>query len=421
MKIKLLLFFSFAITISNFVFSQEQTFKLKDGTVISGTVQEETDLTMQVQTKFGLVTINKNELIHIQYEVNLQSGETLIGFKIDEDSESIKLKTQMGELTIQKSNIINIQEMGTKANTENKSSTSTPHRSYGLTDFLFSGMKIDKDTDFALGEEQLTDLFFDPTGYTFEQSTLYLSGLSFGFGVFDRFQITTKWWGFFYGDLNLRPKFKLFEKGNWENQQSLSIGAHYHTRWKPNKHEWKSGSVQAVNFNGEHRQFGVDDCPGDGSEYCWKQTAVADTVTKYWGGFYPIGKNPSYTDLSYKKPEDYDPNATDVYYDYEPWIVNYNEDDEEKYIEMIELFGAYTYSTARSNLKGRISHTIGGNVQYVFFDETQMYYRIYYGLDVDINPRLKMIGENDTNQILLASNKLGWPSGLSEGPELFRL
>ena len=44
-------------------------------------------------------------------------------------------------------------------------------------------MKMDKDTDFALGEEQLTDLFFDATGYTFEQSTLYLSGLSFGFGA----------------------------------------------------------------------------------------------------------------------------------------------------------------------------------------------------------------------------------------------
>ena len=99
-----------------------------------------------------------------------------------------------------------------------------------------------KDTDFALGEEQLTDLFFDPTGYTFQQSTLYLSGLSFGFGVSDRFQITTKWWGFFYGDMNLRPKFQLFEKGNWENQQSLSIGAHYHSRWKSNKYEWKSGN-----------------------------------------------------------------------------------------------------------------------------------------------------------------------------------
>ena len=101
-------YYSILIFIFASLFAQEQTFKLKDGTVISGTVQEETDLTMQVQTKFGLVTINKNELIHIQYEVNLKSGETLIGFKIAEDLESIKLKTQMGELTIQKSNIINI-------------------------------------------------------------------------------------------------------------------------------------------------------------------------------------------------------------------------------------------------------------------------------------------------------------------------
>ena len=36
------------------------------------------------------------------------------------------------------------------------------------------------------GEEQLIDLFFDPTGYTLDKGTLYLSGLSFGFGLSDK-------------------------------------------------------------------------------------------------------------------------------------------------------------------------------------------------------------------------------------------
>ena len=199
-------YYSILLFIFASLFAQEQTFTLIDGTIIKGAVLEETDLTLQVQTKFGLVTISKNELIQIQYEVKLNSGETLVGIKIGENPESIILKTQMGELTIQRSDIINIQEVGQHATSAASNTLGQYRRPYSLSDFLFSGRRIDKDTDFALGEEQLIDLFFDPTGYTLARSTLYLSGLSFGFGVTERLQITTKWGGFFYGNLNLRPK-----------------------------------------------------------------------------------------------------------------------------------------------------------------------------------------------------------------------
>ena len=60
---------------------------------------------------------------------------------------------------------------------------------------------------------------------------------------------------------------------------------------------------------------------------------------------------------------------------------------------MIELFGAYTFSKARSKLRGRISHTIGGNIQYAMLDDPIVMPRVYYGLDIDINQKLKMIGE----------------------------
>ena len=374
------------------IFSQDKTFKLKDGTVVIGTIQEETNSTLIVQTKFGLVTINKSELIQIQYEVKLKSGETLVGIKISENPESIILKTQMGELTIQRSDIINIQESSQQTSSGISNTQGQYRRSNGLTDFLFSGRRTDKDIDFALGEEQLIDLFFDPTGYTLARSTLYLSGLSFGFGVTDRFQITTKWGGFFYGNLNLRPKLNIFEIGNWENQHSLSLGAHFHTRWKSNKYEWKSGNViNTVVFTGEDGNYG-DNCPSSES-YCWKQTAKADTVTKYWGGYYPIGENPSYSNPTDNTPTGYDPNEIDAYYHHEP-SVNYNEEESESFIEMIELFGAYTYSKARTGLKGRISHTLGGNMQYLsIVDEPTILYRLYYGLDVDINSKLKMVGE----------------------------
>jgi len=390
------------LILATLVFSQSaesQSFKLKDGTVINGTVTEENNDSITIQTQYGSVTINRTEIVQNKYEVKLHSGETLIGTKAGENDQSITLITSMGTLTIQRSDIGNIQEVGKQNSTGVTSAQGYYRRPYSLTDFLFSGSKIDKDTDFSLGEEQLTDLFFDPTGYTFKKSTLYLSGLSFGFGVTDNFQITTKWGGFFYGDLNLRPKYKVFEIGNWESQHALSVGGHYHTRWRPNKYEWESGSINAIEFEGEHVDFGDSNCPEENSS-CWHQTAARpdDTIKKYWGGYYRIGEEPSYSDPTYNYPNDYDPTATDAYYDYNPGENAYIDDndnfDDENFMEMIELFGAYTYSKARGGLKGRISHTLGGNMQYTTLnDEPTIFYRAYYGLDVDINSKLKMIGE----------------------------
>ena len=169
------------LILANLIFSQSgenQSFKLKDGTIINGTVTEENNDSITIQTQYGLVTINRNEIVQTQYEVKLQSGETLIGTKAGENEQSITLITSMGTLTINRSDIVNIQEVGKQSSTGVTSSQEYYRRPYGITDFLFGGSKIDKDTDFALGEEQLTDLFFDPTGYTFKKSTLYLSGLS---------------------------------------------------------------------------------------------------------------------------------------------------------------------------------------------------------------------------------------------------
>ena len=44
----------------------EETFKLQDGSIVSGTIQNETDTEIEVLTKFGLVKINKSFLIKTQ-------------------------------------------------------------------------------------------------------------------------------------------------------------------------------------------------------------------------------------------------------------------------------------------------------------------------------------------------------------------
>ena len=55
-----------SIIIISTLFSQGQQFNLKDGTVVVGTVQDETDTTYTIETKYGSVTVNKNELVQVE-------------------------------------------------------------------------------------------------------------------------------------------------------------------------------------------------------------------------------------------------------------------------------------------------------------------------------------------------------------------
>jgi len=370
-----------------FIVGQEQEFKLKDGTKIKGSIVGESDTELVIQTSFGVVTINRDNLIQKEFKIKMLSGEIFKGTKSSETETEIIFNTNIGTLKLDKLKIASIEEVSKKP------STGYVHRRRqgGLFGFL-NNVSSSKDTDFSLGEEQLIDLFFDPTAYTLDQSTLYLSGLSFGFGVTDRLQVSAKWMNFLWGDMNIRPKFQVFKTGNWEKQQALSIGGHYHSRWMPNKYEWKSGSLEVPIYTGNNK-YGSDECP-DGFYYsCWEQTAPRTYETKYWGGYYLANEDVSFVIEENNEPSNYNPNDLTIY-DYEPqYYIDEQSNDDFDFTEMIELFGAYTFSSARNGLKGRISHTLGGNVQFAKFNKDKVFYRAYYGLDVDINPKLKMISE----------------------------
>lgn len=332
--------------------SAQNSYELKDGSTINGTVLSETETEIKIETQFGVITISKADILAKIYNIELNSGDSIFGEKIFEDENIIRLKTNYGEVELNKSDVESITEKGKKVEDKQVQPLYYPQRPLGLAGLLFGGHTMNKDSQFSLGEEQLIDLFFDPTGYTLEQGTLYVSGLSFGFGVTDKIQIFSKWSGFFYNNFNIRPKIKILDIGNWEKQKSLSVGAHFHSNWWSDKFQWRSGSV------------------------------IVNNETKYWGGYYGIGDNkPKYTYY----PADSNDNGsisearrTDDYA------------SEENLSTMLELFGAYTYSKARDGLKGRTSHTVGGNVQII---SDYYFYRLYYGLDVDINRKLKMIGE----------------------------
>ena len=105
-------YYSILLFIFALLFAQEQTFTLIDGTIIKGTVLEETETEYIVQTKYGSVTVDKGELVQIEYEIKLNSGETFSGIKLSETDTSIQLKTKVGTLNIDKSDILDMKESG---------------------------------------------------------------------------------------------------------------------------------------------------------------------------------------------------------------------------------------------------------------------------------------------------------------------
>ena len=347
------------------LFAQEQTFKLQDGTVIVGSIQEETETTYIIVTKYGSVTLNKDELVQTEYEIKLNSGETFSGTKLSETDTSIQLKTKVGVLNIEKTDILDMKESGqvTQAGEKKAGSTTTSHRrAYSLSDLLFgTGTRgsSEKDIEFAMGEERLIDTFFDPTAYVLDDGTLYLSGLSFAFGLSDKLQLSSRWFDFFWGNFNIRPKYMLFHKGNWEKESALAIGGHFHTYWRPNKVVWQDGTAIIC----------VDDANYDGD--C---TDAHESGERNYGGYFPIGATVK---------------GTTDYHDDEAYL-DVNQTDDLDY--MFEFFTAYTFSKARKGMRGRVSSTVGAFVQIP--TNTDVYpYRLFGSVDVDITRQLKMVGE----------------------------
>ena len=351
------------IFIINAIFAQtgeNQSFKFKDGTIINGTVIEENDYTYTIQTKYGSVTVKKNELVQKEYEIKLKSGEIFSGMKLSETETFIQLKTKVGVLNIEKTDILDIKEVGEVSRTESLSGPSESelyfmNKKSSLFDIFLGSSTPNKNIEFALGEERLIDTFFDPTAYVLDDGTLYLSGLSFAFGLSDKLQISSRWVDYFWGNFNIRPKYMLFHKGNWEQESALAVGGHFHTYWRPNKVVFKSGNIDFI-------------------EESWSNgSTVEDTTNKYYGGYFPIGS------VIKQDGDNYDDN-------YELEV-----DETEDLSYMFEFFTAYTFSKARKGMKGRISSTVGALFQVP--TDGDWPYRIFGSLDLDITSQLKMVGE----------------------------
>ena len=187
-------FVLFLVLGNSFSLGQEKTFHLKSGDQVTGTVKSQTDSTYIIETAFGEITIKKDELKPEEAFIFLKSGDKLRGIIVSESDEGVTVKAQFGEVFVSHDKIERID-----------------FKSMGRARGQFSRPGQVERGRWYYGNERLIDLYFDPTGYTLEENVLYLSGLSWGYGLSERVHITSKWGGYIFGDLNFRPKFMLFK------------------------------------------------------------------------------------------------------------------------------------------------------------------------------------------------------------------
>ncbi|MCJ8313147.1 MAG: hypothetical protein HRU38_13585 [Saccharospirillaceae bacterium] len=317
------------IFISFHCYAIPEIYYLKSGDTIFGELISETKNDITIKTDFGELTINKKDLQQDEIELLLKSGDRLQGLLIKQTSELIIIQTSFSTLTINKTKIKEI----------------IFKDKIGLDD------KTSDDYRWYFSDDQLLDIWFDPTGMTLNRSEIYISGLSWAVGVNDKLQLSSRWVNYFIGDLNIRPKYKIFESSDINSIKSFSIGAHLHTAGLPLKYELKDVTVIEEEYN----------------EFTGEIINTESYIEEQW---IRVGS-------TFEKDD----------WDEEQWNDNPGESRE----VWGEFFAAYSQSNLRSTGQGRTNYTFGTSVTY--FPDYELMPRVYAALDFDILKNVKLMSE----------------------------
>ena len=218
-------YFIFALIILvSFSFCNERTFNLKSSNKVTGEIINIDDSgNYTVNTTMGEVVFNQNEIVLESIKIITSDGDRIVGVLQNEDNYKFHIKTDIGLMSIEKNNINSIDfNFDDRENNEG---------------FLNNLSKSDE--RYFFGDEQLIDVWFDPTGNVLSDGTIYVSGLSGAYGVTEKFQISLRVFDYLLGNVNFRPKYQIYKKGDLKRSNSLSIGGHFYlTGAVPHKWEF---------------------------------------------------------------------------------------------------------------------------------------------------------------------------------------
>ncbi len=298
----------FTLLVIGVIYSQEKaekTFPLKNGDKIYGTILTENDSVFVVQTSFGEVSVRKSDIKLQTITLYLNDGSIVTGGILSRDELNYTLQTSFGIVTISKEKIGRTSE----------------------ADSPIPGSA--QKEEFFYGRERLTDIFFDPTGYTLEKGSVYFSGLSWGVALSEDIDISSSYWRYFLADMNIRPKFQIYKSGDVESENAAAIGFHLHS----------------AGPTGKQRSVLVDRMIYDPLGMASKQEKVRE--------WQDVGSSN----------------------DYFIWT---------------EIFAGYSHSFLKQNGQGRTSYHAGASV---ILHRTETMPRLWVALESDITDRFKIIGQ----------------------------
>ena len=187
----------------------KKRFHFTDGSVRDGEIVSIEDGTVAIKTGSGTFNIPADQFLSETAEVKNKKGELFKGVVLGETAEEYIIRTSFGDAVVQKKDIQSMKR--------------------------YHGGILDRQSEerrkFYQSEAQLLSVFMDPTAFPLAGNTFYASGLSVGYGLTDRFMITTKFGSDFNGDLNLHPRMRFYHRKSAEKEVAASWGLGIHRKY----------------------------------------------------------------------------------------------------------------------------------------------------------------------------------------------
>ena len=184
-------------------------FHFRDGSVREGEILSIENEVVALKTGSGTFNIPSSQFLSETAEIKNKKGELFKGVVLGETVEEFIIRTSFGDAVLQKRDIQSMKR--------------------------YHGGILDRQSEerrkFYQGEAQLLNVFMDPTAFPLTGNTFYVSGLSVGYGLTDRFMITTKFGSDFNNDLNLHPRMRFYHRKSAEKEVAASWGLGLHRKY----------------------------------------------------------------------------------------------------------------------------------------------------------------------------------------------
>ena len=223
----------------------KKQFHFRDGSVRDGEVISVNDDIVTLKTSSGSFKIPKSEFLDETAEIKNKKGEMFSGVVLGETEEEFILRTQYGDAVVQKRDI------------------SSMKRYYGGV----LETQTENKKQFYQGQAQLMSIFLDPTAFPLTANTFYISGLSVGYGLTDRFMMRSVFGSNFSGDLNLHAKMRFYHRKSATKEVAASWGAAIHRRYPASSIVGKYSHAINVEYmkNGVPKTYPLNEMDGEAS------------------------------------------------------------------------------------------------------------------------------------------------------------